>query len=146
MKSIDLYFLSKQNKSLSLPNIIYENITNIFNCSACYYSSKFFKEILINNKYYNCNKGLIVINTDTDFCDKNEIENTIAHEWRHHYQHLKNIYEIINNNYKWEENYDNEIINFYTKYQTEMDALLFSQKIAPTEENKYIINLIRSRL
>ncbi len=145
MRSIDLHWLSKKEKDITLPNLLY---TEVEDCGACYYPNKFFgNEVLINNKYYDCSNGLIVVNTNELYGDKNEVENALAHEWRHHCQFLRNIYleNKIRYNFNDSETYDENIVNYFLNDPTEMDALLFSLKVAPVEHCLEWQELIKNR-
>lgn len=133
MRSIDLHWLSKKEKDITLPNLVYENIG--YGCGGSYYSSTHNDEVYLNGKYYDCSNGLILVNTYNDYSDKNEIENVLAHEWRHHCQYLRNIYTdpYDSSMFDWNDDYWNSIIKFFSTNKTEVDALLFAEKYAPSD-------------
>jgi hypothetical protein len=120
----ELNWIAKKEKGVMLPLIIFESID-----AGGYYYNPEKNEIMLNEKYYPLDKGLIVI----DISSPEEILNTIAHEWRHHIQFMNGIeMEAM----EWDndkEDYKQNIIDYFTQSRTEMDALLFSNKHAPTE-------------
>ena len=150
MRSIELHWLSKKEKDITLPNIIFEDGGDY---GACYYSSLknreifYHPEIEINGKNHDCTKGLIVINTSTYEAnnEKNYIENAIAHEWRHHCQKLRNITDEHFLKLDWLDykKYKENIIKYFLTYPTEMDALIYSQRIAPCETDREWLSWIK---
>lgn len=124
MNLFELNWIAKKTITITKPVIAFENI----DYGGCYYPpSKC--EILVNDRHYTLDKGLIIINpTETK-----EIVNCIAHEWRHHLQFMTGIKpESIEWDYK-NGDYEQSIIDYFTKSKTEMDALLYSNKYAPSE-------------
>jgi len=124
---IELNWLAKKDKDISLPSIIFDDI----DYGGCYYSPMHY-EILIGEKFYPLDNGLIVINS---MYSDNFIENSIVHEWRHHWQ-VMNGYElnIISWNTKSKMTYKQQIIEYFTKSSSELDALIYSNKISPCDD------------
>jgi hypothetical protein len=120
----ELNWIAKREKGIAQPLVVFENID-----AGGYYYNPEKGEILLNEKYYPLDKGLIVV----DVSAPEEIVNTISHEWRHHIQFINGIeMEVI----EWDndiDNYEQNIIDYFTRSWTEMDALLYSNKYAPTE-------------
>jgi len=143
MRSIDLCWLSRKEKDITLPNLVY---TDLEEYSGCYYSNDAFgDEVFISDKHYDCSNGLIAVNTCYDTYDRNEIENTLAHEWRHHCQALRSIKNKSDIVIDWcnDEEYENNIVKYFKSNSCEMDALLFAEKYAPSDSTEWWISLIK---
>jgi hypothetical protein len=87
-------------------------------------------EYPICGRYINLERGIIIVNPEWD--DKETI-NSIAHEWRHHQQYLNGITFENHTGWKTTEDYKKNIITYFHSNKVEMDALLFSQKIASSD-------------
>lgn len=97
------------------------------NYSGCYYKPEKNKEVYINGKHYDLKNGVVVI-TEADQIDSDTV---LAHEFRHHWQFCKGI----NERSKWNPtgNYKRDIISYFTKHKTEIDALLYSIKFKKSD-------------
>jgi len=126
----DLHWLGRLDKDIHWPLIVY---TKTEEYGGCYvYPAN--EEEVVDGKYYSLNKGLIIVSLLNDNNHPNFIINTIAHEWRHHYQYYKGWYKYRINRY-WNEceKYQTNIINYFNRLPQEMDAFLFSLKRYPDE-------------
>jgi len=123
-KWIELSWLRKGNKQIPLPEIIFEKLS--FASGCCYKPVK--RELQIDNRFWDLSRGLIIV--DPSFDDR-FLLNGIAHEWRHHWQHMMGINVVS----KWVSgvDYKKEIIRFFTVNLAEMDALIYSIKKAPDD-------------
>jgi hypothetical protein len=136
IKSLEFRWIGKKAKDLILPSVLF--VPRISWCSA-YFCLPENSERLINGRYYDLSKGLIVIGEHND---SNETANTIAHEWRHCWQffNVKGAFKIIQKfNYKI--SYKKAIVKFF-KNPNEFDALLFSHKFAPSPVSENWLDMI----
>jgi len=112
MKSLELNWCRNEDKSLVIPEIEW---------NGC---------IEYGGNYTSPNEeypfGLITINSSLDDID---IPATIAHEWRHHWQLF---HGWTYDGYVWEsgfeKNYEENIFDYFTTSECEMDALRFEYK------------------
>lgn len=137
---LELNWLSKRYKGISLPLIIFDDSILDY---VGFYMSPMKQEILINDRLYPLDYGLIYIN---DTMDYNSIVNTIAHEFRHHWQHMMNWkYDGIGWELDCNLTFEQQIKEYFRNSKCEMDALLYSNKIYPCdctlEWNEWIFNL-----
>jgi hypothetical protein len=121
MKSLELNWIRNVDKSLVIPEVVFSYDNKI---SGRYYDpSK--DEIEIDGSYYDLDFGLIEISVYSS-----DIESTLAHEWRHHWQ----VCNGWNTDYifKWPLNccyeYDKCIFKYFTENKHELDALKFEYK------------------
>jgi len=123
------------NKHISPPPVIFTpNLTY----GGMYCSPR--NEIqTFNGKEYTTEKGLIIINTDYP----DLIPNALAHEYRHHYQMVNGTNQQSYYNPSQDIPYENRIINYFTSYQNEMDALLFAHKECPDWCSYYWLDLLK---
>jgi hypothetical protein len=135
-KWMELNWLRKGNKEIPLPEIVFECEKTV----GGYYSRPARKEKEICGRFYDLSKGLISINPRYD---QEFILNTIAHEWRHHWQRFMGISNPNPSPFESAGNYDEDIVRFFKGSWWEMDALLFSIKKAPDETSMYWIDLLR---
>lgn len=124
LPSLELNWL-RTEKDILMPSIVFEDIF----VGGCYCSPKE-DEAYINGKYYPLDNGILVIseNYTDDF-----VINAIAHEWRHHWQWWHGIeddYKGLNQNLP----YKKMIVKYFSESSTEMDALLFSNKMYPCDD------------
>ncbi len=125
---LELNWLAKSDKDILLPPVIFADIPY----SGClYFPEK--KEILLSDKYYPLDKGLILIK---EASPGDEIEAAIAHEWRHVWQY----YQGDKLNIEWENkpslSHQEQIIDFFISNPAEYDAFLFELKKSPCDSNK----------
>jgi hypothetical protein len=130
-------WIRKFDKSLSLPEIIFEKeeiIEEVVGpCSGCYIPPDE-SEVLVGDKYYLNNRGLILISLykNSDFSDESGILDTVIHEWRHHWQKFNWKKENDYFSYDYLKNclgdYDETVKWFYRLNKHESDALLFARK------------------
>ena len=89
-------------------------------------------EYLIGERFYDFSRGVIVISDQ--FRDDRYIQNAIAHEYRHHWQHVTgNDFNAPIDFEMKDEDYKDRIVKFFLSSGDEMDALLFSIKKAPED-------------
>lgn len=123
----ELHWLAKADKYILLPPVIFADILE-----GGYFRFPEKKEVLIEDKYYPADRGLIVINSTYP---ENEIQAGLAHEWRHLWQY-----------YQWGEpelgpqwdsksplSYREQIVDYFISNPSEYDALLFELKKAPSD-------------
>ena len=127
MNSIELNWLSKSDRNILLPQIIF---TKIPACGLFLEPQK--GELLIGNKYYLMDRGIIEINPDYS------IPAAIAHEWRHLWQFYNKKSNSVGS--VWNPNsplpYREHIRNFFNQDPSEYDALLFELSKYPTDTTR----------
>lgn len=124
-KWIELSWLRRGHKEIPLPEIIFD--VGSQDIGGGYYHPQQ-NEVLIGKRYFDLYKGLIIINP---IYDEKFILNSTCHEWRHHWQWLNGIGGITK--FDASIQYKPAIIKFFSKQFTELDALLFSLKMAPED-------------
>lgn len=126
--SLELRWLARSDKYILLPQLVFADID---------YGGRFYyprrEELLINDKYYPMGRGVIIISD----AYPEEIESSIAHEWRHLWQFYQGwSYWYAEWDLKSKESYRNKIIRFFKSDPLEMDALLFQLKKAPNDTGR----------
>ena len=102
---------------------------------------------LMDGQEFECPHGIIVVNATYHPATDREIANTLAHEFRHHLQSLH--YGAIAGT-SWRAcrrrtaTYEEAIVDFFRRSPRELDALLFSHKVAPSETSGRWIDLLRA--
>lgn len=129
-----LRLVQRQDKSLVVPEIIVKTLD--FRCGGYYEEPDKDGSILDDNgKEISTRKGALVI--AREYCyDENFMLNSIAHEWRHHWQRFNTKWASEFPRFKEGKSYRQNIISFFSSSSLEMDALMFSQKIAPCDSVK----------
>ena len=124
LSSLELNWLCK-DKDISLPSIVFAAMDG---CGG-FYAHPEKDEYYFDGTYYDREKGLLFID-DTN--DDTFVINTIAHEWRHHWQFMKGFnfdHKSLNRGLE----YKDMIIDFFNSSWTEMDTLLFSIEMYPDD-------------
>jgi len=117
LPSLELNWLRK-DKDIFLPKIVFATMDG---CGG-FYAHPEENEYYFNGTYYDRVKGILFID-DTN--DDSFVVNTIAHEWRHHWQFVSGFgFDHVELNCGLE--YKDMIIDFFKSSWTEMDVLLFS--------------------
>lgn len=126
-KWIELNWLRRGNKEIPLPEIVFGR--SGVNYSGCYHRPGI-GEQLIDGRFLDLSRGIIVICDDGIETD-DFYANTIAHEWRHHWQFIvKGPYSF--SPFVFNGNYRESIVKFFKSQPLEMDALLYAEKKAPS--------------
>jgi len=128
---INLHWVAKLDKDISLPVVVFDDDED--RCGG-YWCKPKRKEILVNNRYYPLDKGLIVVSNKPDFSIE-WIGGVLAHEYRHLWQYCKGYKQSIRIN--WVdgsyETYKVRIINYFLDNYLEYDALLYELKMSNFE-------------
>lgn len=126
MKSLELNWIRKYDKSLIIPEVVFSSLSWV----AGQYYKPDNDEIYIDGVGYSMRFGLIEVSERQNKTDV-DIASTLAHEWRHHWQ----IFNLPTRtyNYYWPHEFDNSdyddmIIKYFTSNELEMDALRFQKK------------------
>lgn len=119
MKSIELNWIRNVDKSLFIPEVVVadEGVSG-------HYLSPLKEECYLDGGWFDRRFGIIVISPDQA---EEEVEGTLAHEWRHHWQecHGWKYDGVPLRACGFEKSYDAAIIHFFTKSASEMDAFCF---------------------
>lgn len=124
MNRLELNWVRKEDKSLLMPQVVFSRC-NLY--GGRYYPPEE-DETLIEDQFYPLNKGIIEIST----LHPEDIENTIAHEWRHHWQQCHGWeYDGIG----WDilpedsdDKYYEAVVDYFTQSYSEFDALCFESE------------------
>ena len=135
-RSVELNWLSKYNKTITLPELVIVDQSFVNNVEVGGYMTRpCIGETYINGKYYDLKHGIMVITTHDS--DDSIIHEVISHEWRHHVQHM--CMKNIEKPQQWiihpAESYKDAIIRYFNTSITEMDALLYSLHKSPSSVN-----------
>lgn len=99
-------------------------------------------EWFIDDRYVDGRFGLIVVAT----MDGDQVaRSTLAHEWRHHWQQHNGIPP---DNAHWNPagmTWEQAIRKYFRQSKTEMDALLFEQKVAPCDSTRQMLDAVMSQ-
>ena len=123
---LELNWLARADKYILLPPVIFADIP-----SGGFFHFPRKIEVLIDDKYYPADRGLIVISE----IHSEHIEASIAHEWRHLWQYYQRGEHILKSQWNLESplSYKEQIIGFFLSDPFEYDALLFQLKKAPDD-------------
>lgn len=128
--SADLYWLSRRDKDLPLPTLLFAASPG-GGGGCCYQPWPY--PVTIGGREYDCRNGLIVV----DWEQSCSIEATLAHEWRHHWQHYKDPVKVVT---RWSlipsHDYKSAIVGFFRANRWERDALRNELKLAACDENR----------
>jgi len=118
MKSLELNWIRKKvDKSIPMPEVVYHSLDK---AGGKYYPPDKNHELYDpDGKPYHMRYGVIVINPEYE-----PFQSTIAHEWRHHWQHYHGIEFKISPRVD-DENYNETLLNYFTGSKTEWDAVRF---------------------
>lgn len=123
MSCSDLNWLRGIDKEISLPKVVY---FESYDYGGIYFHPMD-EEIYVEGVYYDCKKGIIIVNTLER--EDREVSATLAHEWRHHWQKVNGWkYDGIGWYSDEYSDYKADVIEYYTKSISEFDALLFEKK------------------
>ena len=123
----DLYWLSRHDKDILPPPVIYEDIDA---SGECYWPRH--TTVQIGEHEHSLHRGLIVINPKTI------IPSALAHEWRHLWQ-FYNVRPLGNSNWSKHarrKTYQEAIVSYFVNDPAEYDALLFELKHYPVDHNR----------
>ena len=123
---LELNWLAKADKYILLPPVIFADIPY-----GGFFRFPRKEEVLIVDKYYPGDRGLIVISET----HSEHIESSIAHEWRHLWQYYQRGEPKLKAKWNLESplSYENQIVDFFISDSFEYDALLFQIKKAPDD-------------
>lgn len=124
MKSLELNWIRKKvDKTIPMPEVMFYPLTG---ASGKYYTPRRSELFDLDGKPHDMRYGVIVINPKY-----NKTESTIAHEWRHHWQHFHGIkFEISDLKTFGKIKFSQSLINYFRTSKTEKDALRFQYQHA----------------
>lgn len=141
-RSLEFNWLRRFDRSLVVPEIVFVHTPLANGTDECggFYQQPIDQEFLIGDKFVDAHFGLIVIG----IAEPENIAETIAHEWRHHWQ-LHNGMPFDNVRWQADKPYEHAIREYFLRSKAEMDALLFSRKVAPNDMTLEWLDLCHSR-
>lgn len=124
MKSLELNWIRKQvDKTIPIPEVMFYPLAG---ASGKYYSPRNTEMFDLDGKPYHMRYGIIVINPRYS-----NIATTIAHEWRHHWQHFHGIkFQISPLGVFSKMKFNEGLVSYFKSSRTERDALRFQYKHA----------------
>ena len=132
MKSHHLDWLARKAKDILLPHLVFVESLEDGNSACCYRPYK--GEMQVGNVFVPFDKGLILVSESQ--MKFGSLENTLAHEWRHHWQWFNFPRAGYSTKFNADAtNYKDAIIKFF-KDPKEYDALVFSHKVAPDRTSR----------
>ena len=141
-----LYWLVRKAKDLVVPRVVFiEGPALEEGASGCYYHP-FWGEMVefATGRLISLESGLLVLPTAVDdegIWGKNGLPETLAHEWRHHWQWFNQVH-CRAATWTGRIPYQEEIVSYFG-HPREMDALLFSHSVAPSEITKMWLSMIK---
>jgi hypothetical protein len=137
MRSLELRWLARHDKELLLPAIIFSS--DIDGCAGCYYRPEQ-AEYLLGGVFVPFNRGVIVVNTKFPEL----IAGTLAHEWRHHWQHYNGLLPATVNGFNSARPWELEIATFFEQPH-ERDALLYQHLKAADHNSQQMMDIVHGR-
>ena len=126
MKSFELNWIRKVDKSIPIPEVIFFPLSD---ATGMYFSPDCDNVMFDADGYsYSMDYGVIVVST---LAKNEDIEGTIAHEWRHHWQQYNGFEYDESTITEYDEekmNYDEFAFQYFTTSKAELDALRFEYK------------------
>jgi len=123
MKSLELNWIRKKcDKTLVMPEVMFLEI----DYAGMYIHPEECEYYDTDGHPFYAGNGLIIV--DTRYPE--DVESTIAHEWRHHWQ-LFNGFKLEASDWDVEiddNDYNDHLIKYFTSSKFEMDALRFQYK------------------
>jgi hypothetical protein len=126
------------DKQLPTPTLIYAKL----NGAGGLYIHPSKKPILIRGEYIEPSKGTIIVGIGAVGYDCLDIESTLAHEWRHHWQWW-NGYRTNNIRWVYSGNYEEDIVRYFSNSPNELDALRFEVQQTNSEYSKWWLSLLQ---
>ena len=128
-------------KHMKMPQVVYvDNLDGI----GAFYVRPQREPYLYDDIEVNAVDGLLVVGYEED--DDIYIS-SIAHEWRHHWQHHNGWTLDYGGGYDYDfstdEIYKAEIVRYFTDNKHELDALLFETKIHPDYSNTQWLDWVK---
>lgn len=121
--SLSLSWIAKQDKTIPMPVLVVDVSTPY--CGMYYRPRN--EGVVIGEKTISARKGIIFFNPE-----KPDVADTLAHEWRHHWQFWSGPgLDPVAFDYGGE--YRSAIVKYFRSSRCEYDALRFSVKHAPSE-------------
>jgi hypothetical protein len=137
---VNISWLQRQAKDLPTPRMVVVAGPAWERYPACYYRPHK-SEIFLNGRYAPLNSGLIVISESVLAEDCCGMANTLAHEWRHHWQHFNFKHRTSVKPFDYSLSYREAIVRYYHNHK-ELDALRFSHKAVPCELSRLWIEWV----
>lgn len=136
-RSLEFNWLKKFDRSLVTPAIVFANKPHVEGqeCGG-YYVRPGKHEWFLDEKYYDCRFGLIVVSTDWE-----SPAATIAHEWRHHWQ-LHNGIEFDDKPFDASLKWCAAVRKYFRESRSEMDALLFEARAVRLGEHEQMMDAV----
>jgi hypothetical protein len=138
---MNISWLQRQAKDLPTPQMVVVAGPAWERYPACYYLPHK-SEILLNGRYIPLTNGLVVVSESVFDESIGGVASTLAHEWRHHWQHFNFKHRTCVKPFDYSISYREAIVRFYRNHK-ELDALLFSHRTAPDELTRLWISWVK---
>jgi hypothetical protein len=139
MRSIELAAFSRRDKALPLPHIFF---TDVEAFSGCYYhpinEPLYIVEV---DKVIAAGESAIVVST----LFGSDVGNTVAHEWRHHWQFYNGRQPETVRQFEESKSYRRAIVIYYQQHH-ELDALMYSLHLEPDDTQKEHLEWVRTAI
>ena len=135
---IGLYWLQRKAKQLSTPELVF--VPALPSAGGYFYRPER-AELFINGKPYSLRKGVLMV---VENVDMGILTNSIAHEWRHYWQWFNLGRYLHSEEFNTKVDYKREIQRFF-KHPRELDALIFSYKVAPCWVSELWISWLKEK-
>lgn len=123
LSSLELNWVRNVDKSMVVPEVVFESLSD----RGGYYLRPTREEVYIEGRYYDRQRGMIVIGTKYP----RNFASVLAHEWRHHWQFCHGWkYDGIGLS-GVHADYDTGIRDYFWKSWSEADAFKFELAKAP---------------
>jgi hypothetical protein len=133
LASLELNWLSRRDKQLILPDIVFHDFSE---CQGCYCQPHWYGKAVDGIEVKSRN-GTIIVNPRTS----SSIAATMAHEWRHHWQYHRGVLGAS----RWiptAAGYWADIVQYF-QIPHERDALEFECRVAPEDLNLEFLSILR---
>jgi hypothetical protein len=129
MKSLELNWIRNVDRTIPMPEVMYFPFTD---AAGRYYNPELGKEIYdADGKPFSLKYGVIAVSSKFPEL----IEETIAHEWRHHWQFFNGFkFDVSPINLFKKFSYEEALIRYFATSKTEMDALRFQYQYSTVHD------------
>jgi hypothetical protein len=138
--SLELSWLNRIDKWLPIPRFVFADFGD--EAASAHYCCPWPCEQIYEGKPIDRSRGIIAVNTR--YCDDMQwVAASIAHEWRHHHQwHSGLKYDGEGFDTREGEDHDASVKRYFLQSKMERDAIMFEEKVHPSDIGQYWLSLI----